>query len=170
MPVGGHVKGQKRALSLSLRGAGFATKQSPMRRWGLLRHTTPRNDRGKFLSSVFCKAIPKLALWRLLCRHKTPPRNDRVSSHPSLYENLSPQLSGKNFCLLSLHDFRRHGKIVRAAVDVLGRTRYNGERTEDERQRIFEERFAMARDDPSAIANQQLKVSALVQGDQCSKI
>jgi len=69
MPVGGHVKGQKRALSLSLRGAGFATKQSPMQRWGLLRHTTPRNDRGKFLSSrsrersvAGCEAIPKFGV------------------------------------------------------------------------------------------------------------
>gem|GEM_PF-5790195 len=28
------------------------------------------------IASVFCEAIPKLALWRLLRRHKTPPRND----------------------------------------------------------------------------------------------
>gem|GEM_PF-2840991 len=80
MPVGGHVKGQKRALSLSLRGAGFATKQSPMRRWGLLRHTTPRNDRGKFLSSrAAAKQSPKFAVWRWVRRHKTPSRNDQSS-------------------------------------------------------------------------------------------
>jgi len=58
MPVGGHVKGQKRARSLSLRGVGFATKQSPMRRWGLLRYTTPRNDRGKLSSRTAAKQSP----------------------------------------------------------------------------------------------------------------
>jgi hypothetical protein len=34
-----------------------------------------------FIASVFCEAIPKFAVWRLLRRHKTPPRNDRMNSH-----------------------------------------------------------------------------------------
>jgi predicted nuclease of predicted toxin-antitoxin system len=28
------------------------------------------------IASVFCEAIPEFAVWRLLRRHKTPPRND----------------------------------------------------------------------------------------------
>jgi hypothetical protein len=50
-----------------IRIEGFSQK------WYLLSHHV--------IASVFCEAIPKFAMWRLLRRHKTPPRNDRVSSY-----------------------------------------------------------------------------------------